>query len=109
VTGLDPGRGTAGSRDCARAPLLLAAGAVFLGFGAFLPTAYIGIAELGVIAGPRHGDRAAVQRDLLPALVLLLRPGAPRREVGFAAIRAADRFLERRRKAVLGRSASRWW
>ena len=33
------------------APLTLAAGAIFLGFGAFLPTAYVGIAELGVIAG----------------------------------------------------------
>src|SRR5262249_37650973 len=33
------------------APLTLAAGAIFLGFGAFLPTEYIGIAELGVIAG----------------------------------------------------------
>ena len=40
------------------APLLLAAGAVFLGFGAFLPTAYIGIAELGVIAGLGMVDRA---------------------------------------------------
>src|SRR5579864_2682070 len=50
-----------GGGDCAHAmrqtaialgsPLTLAAGAIFLGFGAFLPTEYVGIAELGVIAG----------------------------------------------------------
>ena len=68
-------------RDAAAAlgaPLLLAAGAVFLGFGAFLPTAYVGIAELGVIAGLGMVIALLFSVTLLPALVLLLRPGAPR-------------------------------
>lgn len=83
------------------APLLLAAGAVFLGFGAFLPTAYVGIAELGVIAGLGMVIALALSVTLLPALVLLLRPGVPKREVGFVELKPADRFLERHRKAVL--------
>ena len=83
------------------APLLLAAGAIFLGFGAFLPTAYIGIAELGVIAGIGMVIALALSVTLLPALVLLLRPGAPTREVGFVGLAPVDRFLDRRRRWVL--------
>ena len=83
------------------APLTLAAGAIFLGFGAFLPTEYVGIAELGVIAGLGMIVALALSLTLLPALVVLLRPGAPAREVGFAELAPVDRFLERRRGAVL--------
>jgi len=83
------------------APLSLAAGAIFLGFGAFLPTAYIGIAELGVIAGIGMVIALAASVTLLPALVVLARPPAPRREVGFAQLAPVDDFLARRRKAVL--------
>nr|MDQ2878042.1 MMPL family transporter [Pseudomonadota bacterium] len=83
-------------------PLLLAAGAVFLGFGAFLPTAYIGIAELGVIAGLGMIVALAFSVTLLPALVMLVRPRKPRREVGFAAMAPVDRWLAEKRKAVLG-------
>ena len=101
VTGLAPAAALQGAATALGAPLLLAAGAVFLGFGAFLPTAYIGIAELGVIAGLGMVIALLFSVTLLPALVLLLRPGAPRREVGFAQFAPADRFLERRRKAVL--------
>ncbi|WP_267382953.1 MMPL family transporter [Sphingomonas sp. GC_Shp_6] len=83
------------------APLLLAAGAVFLGFGAFLPTAYVGIAELGVIAGLGMVIALALAVTLLPALIVLLRPAAPVREVGFAALAPVDAFLARRRRGVL--------
>ena len=91
-------------RDAAAAlglPLLLAAGAVFLGFGAFLPTAYIGIAELGVIAGIGMVIAFVASVTLLPALVMLAPPAAPRREVGFAALAPADRWLARSRGRVL--------
>lgn len=101
VTGLAPAAALQAAATALGAPLLLAAGAVFLGFGAFLPTAYIGIAELGVIAGLGMVIALLFSVTLLPALVLLLRPGAPRGEVGFAQFAPADRFLERRRKAVL--------
>ena len=91
-------------RDAAAAlglPLLLAAGAVFLGFGAFLPTAYIGIAELGVIAGIGMIVAFVASVTLLPALVTLAPPTAPRREVGFSALAPADRWLARSRGRVL--------
>ena len=83
------------------APLTLAAGAIFLGFGAFLPTEYIGIAELGVIAGLGMVVALALSVTLLPALVIVFRPGAPRGETGFARLAPIDRLLERRRGAVL--------
>jgi len=81
--------------------LTLAAGAIFLGFGAFLPTAYIGIAELGVIAGLGMVVALAASLTLLPALVLVLKPGAPRHDVGLPGLAATGRLLERRRGAVL--------
>jgi hypothetical protein len=84
------------------ASLLLAAGAVFLGFGAFLPTAYVGIAELGVIAGLGMIIALVFSVTLLPALIMLLRPGKPTGEVGFAGLAPAERLLERRRAWVLG-------
>ena len=83
------------------APLSLAAAAVFLGFGAFLPTAYVGIAELGVIAGLGMVVALLASVTLLPAMIVLLRPGAPTREVGFAAMAPVDAFLHRRRSWVL--------
>ena len=88
--------------DALGASLLLAAAAIFLGFGAFLPTAYIGIAELGVIAGIGMVVALAFSVTLLPALVLLLRPGAPVRDVGLARLASTEGLLERRRGWVLG-------
>jgi hopanoid biosynthesis associated RND transporter like protein HpnN len=83
------------------APLLLAAGAVCLGFLAFLPTAYVGIAELGVIAGLGMIVALAFSVTLLPALLMLLKPGQPRAELGNPALAPADAFLLRKRKLVL--------
>lgn len=82
-------------------PLMLAAGAVFLGFGAFLPTEYVGIAELGIIAGLGMLIALLFSITLLPTLLMLLRPGRPRREVGFSSAAPVDRFLARHRRAVL--------
>ena len=81
--------------------LLLAASAIFLGFAAFLPTAYVGIAELGVIAGIGMVVALAFSVTLLPALVLLIRPGTPTREMGFASLAPAEQLLEKRRAWVL--------
>ena len=101
AAGMEPFAALQAAATALGAPLLLAAGAVFLGFGAFLPTAYIGIAELGVIAGLGMVIALLLNVTLLPALVLLLRPGVPRRDVGFAELAPADRFLEANRKRVL--------
>ena len=71
------------------------------GFGAFLPTDYIGIAELGIIAGLGMIVALLASVTVLPALLMLLGPGAPRREVGFAAAAPVDRWLATHRRAVL--------
>ena len=99
--GRDPAAALRGAAAALGAPLLLAAGAVFLGFGAFLPTAYVGIAELGVIAGIGMVVALLLSVTLLPALVMALRPGAPAREVGFAQAAPVDRWLATHRRAVL--------
>jgi hopanoid biosynthesis associated RND transporter like protein HpnN len=83
------------------APLALAAGAVFLGFGAFLPTDYVGIAELGIIAGLGMIVALVASVTLLPAMLMLLEPGAPQREVGFREAAPLDRWLHTHRKTVL--------
>ena len=83
------------------APLSLAAGAVFLGFGAFLPTDYVGISELGIIAGLGMVIALALSVTLLPALIMLLKPGRPTREVGFAEAAPLDHWLARHRRGVL--------
>ncbi|HEV8408405.1 MAG TPA: MMPL family transporter, partial [Sphingomicrobium sp.] len=99
--GADPSDALRQAAAALGAPLTLAASAIFLGFGAFLPTEYVGVAELGVIAGIGMIVALALSVTLLPALILLLRPGKPRREVGFSALAATDSWLERKRGAVL--------
>ncbi len=82
-------------------PLLMAAAAIFLALGAFLPTAYVGIAELGVIAGLGMIIAFVLNITLLPALLVLLRPPAPLHAVGWAGAAPLDRWLQRQRKLVL--------
>ena len=101
LDGADFARALRNAATALGGPLLLAAGAVFLGFGAFLPTEYVGIAELGIIAGLGMLIALLFSITLLPALLMLLRPGRPHREVGFSAAAPIDRFLERHRRAVL--------
>ena len=83
------------------APLALAAGAVFLGFGAFLPTDYVGISELGIIAGLGMIVALVLSVTLLPAWIVLRNPGRPTREVGLARAAPLDRWLIRHRRIVL--------
>ena len=54
--------------------LALAAAAIGVGFFAFLPTSYIGVAELGVIAGLGMAVAFGLSITFLPALLGLLRP-----------------------------------
>lgn len=83
------------------APLALAAAAIFLGFGAFLPTDYIGISELGIIAGLGMVIALILSITLLPALLVLFKPGKPVAEVGFAGAAPVDRWLHANRRTVL--------
>ena len=81
--------------------LLLAAAAICLGFLAFLPTAYVGIAELGVIAAIGMALALALAVTLLPALLVLLPPASPRAELGSRVLAPADAALHRHRRPVL--------
>jgi uncharacterized protein len=83
------------------APILLAAGAIVLALGAFLPTDYVGIAELGVISGFGMIVALVLNVTLLPALLMLMNPPVPVASVGFAAAAPLDRWLELNRKSVL--------
>jgi hopanoid biosynthesis associated RND transporter like protein HpnN len=64
--------------------LALSAAAIGAGFFAFLPTSYVGVAELGAIAGCGMVVAFVLSIVLLPALLVLLRFPPPRMaEVGF--------------------------
>ncbi len=81
--------------------LALAAAAIAAGFYAFLPTDYRGISELGLIAGTGMLIALFLSITLLPALILVLRPPGEPAEVGYRFLAPLDRFLLRRRRAVL--------
>lgn len=87
--------------DGVGASILLAAAAIVLALIAFLPTDYIGVAELGMIAGLGMVIALILNLALLPALLVLLKPPVPKGEVGYAAAAPVDRWLERNRKGVL--------
>lgn len=81
--------------------LLLAAGAIFLGFGAFLPTAYRGIAELGIIAGLGMIVALGLNLTLLPALLIMLRPLVPKqRRVAPIVVRLDQALVAHRRPVI---------
>ena len=82
-------------------PLLTAAAAIFLALGAFLPTAYVGIAELGVIAGVGMIIAFVLNITLLPALLMLLHPHQPQHDVGWHGAAPIDRWLEVNRRRIL--------
>ena len=61
-------------------PLALAAAAIALGFAAFIPTAYRGVSELGLIALAGMAITLVLNFTLLPALLTLLKPRTAPRE-----------------------------
>jgi uncharacterized protein len=84
------------------APLLLAAASIATAFYSFLPTAYRGLSELGLIAGIGIIIALATTLTLLPALLTVLKPPPEQKPIGFAALAFLDRFLERRRNWIVG-------
>ena len=81
--------------------LAVAAAAITLGLFAFLPTQYVGVSELGVIAGLGMLIALLLNLTLLPALLSLVRPPPQQLEVGYKRLEPLDRFLIQRRKRVL--------
>ncbi len=84
------------------APLLLAAASIAAAFYSFLPTAYRGLSELGLIAGVGIIIALATTLTLLPALLTVLKPPPEQKPIGFAALASLDRFLEKRRNWIVG-------
>ena len=99
--GQDPIDAIESSSKALGAALLLAAGAICLGFLAFLPTAYVGIAELGIIAGVGMIIALGCTVTLLPALLMILRPSPAPRRTTRPWLAQLDDLLLRRRKLVL--------
>jgi hopanoid biosynthesis associated RND transporter like protein HpnN len=80
-------------RDTARvsgAQILVASLATASGFLAFTPTAFIGVAQLGIIAGGGMLIAFACTLTLLPALLIQFKPRLEEREVGVAMLRRLE-------------------
>jgi hopanoid biosynthesis associated RND transporter like protein HpnN len=82
-------------------PLAVAATATAVGFLAFAPTAYLGVRDLGLIAGAGMVIALILNLTLLPALLVLFRAVGQRHSAGFAWAASVDGFLIRRRGAVI--------
>jgi hopanoid biosynthesis associated RND transporter like protein HpnN len=83
-------------------PLLLAAASIAAGFYSFLPTAYVGLSELGLIAGTGMIIAFATTVTLLPALLAVFKPPGEPEAIGYAALAPVDRFLETQHKWIVG-------
>ncbi|HTZ70249.1 MAG TPA: MMPL family transporter [Acetobacteraceae bacterium] len=83
------------------AQILVAALGTAAGFLAFTPTKFIGVAQLGVIAGVGMIIAFACTLTILPALLCLCRPRSEPREVGFTRLRPLDGFVVRRRWPIV--------
>jgi hopanoid biosynthesis associated RND transporter like protein HpnN len=90
-----------GAAARAGGPLALAAAGTLFGFFSFVPTAYRGIAELGLIAGFGMMTAFITTITLLPALLTVFGPPGEPERMGFVALAPADRFLARHRIAVV--------
>jgi len=86
--------------------ILVAALASTAGFLAFTPTNFVGVAQLGLIAGVGMLVAFCCTLTFLPALLSLMHPPIGRVETGLPWIRPLDPFLDhRRRPVVLGFAA----
>ena len=83
-------------------PLLLAAASIAAAFYSFLPTAYVGLSELGLIAGTGMIIAFLTTVTLLPALLAVFKPVGERAPVGWAWLAPLDHFLDRQRNWVVG-------
>ena len=81
--------------------ILVAALATAAGFLAFVPTAFSGVAELGLIAGAGMLIAFLCTMTFLPAAITLCRPRDESAEVGFSWGRSADMLLAHWRWPIL--------
>jgi uncharacterized protein len=81
--------------------ILIAALATAAGFLAFVPTAFSGVAELGLIAGAGMIIAFICTLGFLPAAITVFRPHGEAGEVGFAFAARVDPVVVRRRRPIL--------
>ena len=81
-------------------PLTVAAATTAVGFLSFVPTAYTGVSDLGLISGAGMVIALILNLTVLPALLVLIRPRGERRAVGFHRLRTIDRYLVNHRRTV---------
>jgi uncharacterized protein len=81
--------------------ILIASLATAAGFLAFVPTAFSGVAELGLIAGAGMIMAFICTLAFLPAAITVFRPHGEAGEVGFAFAARIDPLVVRRRGAIL--------
>jgi hopanoid biosynthesis associated RND transporter like protein HpnN len=88
-------------------PLSLAAATTAAGFLSFVPTAYAGVAQLGLIAGAGMLIALLINLTLLPALLAVARPSAASSTgiVGLAWARKLDIWIRRQARAIAGGAA----
>jgi uncharacterized protein len=81
--------------------ILVAASATAAGFLAFVPTSFVGVAELGLIAGAGMLIAFSCTMTFLPAAITLCRPRGEERLVGFAWAAPLDPLVAHWRRPIL--------
>jgi uncharacterized protein len=82
-------------------PLALAAAATAAGFYSFLPTDYIGVKDLGLVAGTGMFIAFFTTLTVLPALLSIFGSPMERSSVGFKFLAPADHFMSRHRFSIV--------
>ncbi len=82
-------------------PLALAAVAIAVGFASFMPTDYLGLSELGEIAGVGMLVAFLTSITVLPAMLTWLNPPGEMRPMGFSALAPVDDFMARHRMPIV--------
>lgn len=91
-------------RRCAHAiprPLLVVAAAVAVGFLSFLPTDYVGVSQLGLIAGAGMAVGVLATLTVLPALLAVFKPQPEPAPPGFSSLAPLEIGLRRHAVPVL--------
>jgi len=97
----DLSRALSGAGRSVGIPLALAAAATAAGFFSFIPTDYVGVAELGIIAGLGMVVAFGLAVSFLPALIKLVKPAGEPEHIGFAEFAPIDQYLRDNRRKVL--------
>ncbi len=82
-------------------PLAMAAASTALGFLSFIPTSYLGVSELGLIAGVGMIIAFFLNITLLPALMTLTKPPSEAESIGYVGLTPLNSFLLTKRKILL--------